>query len=517
MTKTPYEKEVEKANKQKKKGKIKAIIIFGIFGICLCVLILVVLVSFVVSKFMKTSFPESTLLDSKGQLVTKTYDDLDYMLTFDDYHFCIPTSDDLTGDDEYLCAVYDDYRIILTKHDDIGYLNDELSSRITGLMYATYSKLDKVSFNKAIEDTGYINSFPATYVAGEGTVGEFSFDLDVYSVSYELDLDGAGLTITAESSDKKGLFEMKAVLDRVVDTFQVIPKEVASIDVPSDDNNDELLSPQEANPGIDFDAPLGGGDDSGTEHENMPEGIAPEIDFGYDMPDDYSWLEGDKPKYINGIKTIDDYDELPEDAKVFLNIHPEGKVITCAKDMEIAEKRKEEGLLYYTNFAVEEHNFWGTAFKTWTPYEMLSYNGLNFEYFGSAGMINNELVYLYFQNPDGTPIGEDVYILAYANDNMNESFDTIITRWHDDELDVEDWSTYTYDQSGIERVDGNFENHISMLLYKISDPQPNEYYEVNIGCDPDRNKYFRVLVGTKEYLEKLSGSYEKSIGRKLEF
>ena len=98
-----FQEDIEKAEKKRKQDKVHRIIVFGIFGVCLCVALLLILISSIISKFTKIEYPPGTLAkEPQAEIMTQTYDYLDQVIEVGGYYLCIPTEEVSVSTDELL-------------------------------------------------------------------------------------------------------------------------------------------------------------------------------------------------------------------------------------------------------------------------------------------------------------------------------------------------------------------------------------------------------------------------------
>ena len=205
---TEYQKELSEAQRQKKRDKVRRTLIFGIFGLCACVAVLLLLISSIAAKFMKITYPESTLSAvCQSELETTAYEDLTTVVRFGEFYMCIPTADVVSASEEMVIMKDSTHTYAITKKD----LTEE--STLNADLPFLINTIGASSYTAEVMDSGYINTIRATYIAGSAKSNG-----NLYFVSYELFSLTEKMEILITAKNQGNLNLAKDTLDRIVGT-----------------------------------------------------------------------------------------------------------------------------------------------------------------------------------------------------------------------------------------------------------------------------------------------------------
>lgn len=206
---TTYEAEVSEVEKIKKRDKIRRIIIFGIFGLSVCVALLLLLISSIAEKFAKIEYPESTLSkDLQKEVHTQTYEDLTKVISFGEFYLCIPDKEVVSSSDSTLILKDSTHTYYFAKgafcehpalYDDLPFIINSVGAN---------------SYTPHLTDEGFLNTLYAVYITGSAKAGG-----NIYFVSYELFSETEKLEILITAKNQGNLNEAKSILDRMVNTL----------------------------------------------------------------------------------------------------------------------------------------------------------------------------------------------------------------------------------------------------------------------------------------------------------
>ena len=218
---TTYQQELSEVEKKRKRDKVRRTIVFGMFGLCLCVALLLLLISSIVMKFTKIEYPESTLSgEPQEEIETQAYDDLTQVISFGEYYMCIPNKEVVSTTDSALILKDSTHIYYFSKSEvtEESTLNNDLPFIINSIGANTY--------NPQFRDAGYINTLPAVYITGSAKARG-----NLYFVSYELFSSTEKMEILITAKNQGNLNLAKDMLDRMVNTL-ILKEEESSNDGP---------------------------------------------------------------------------------------------------------------------------------------------------------------------------------------------------------------------------------------------------------------------------------------------
>ena len=257
-----YQKELGEAERKRKRDKVHRIIVFGIFGVCLCVALLLILISSIISKFTKMEYPPSTLAkEPQTELVTQTYDYLDQVIEVGGYYLCIPTEEVSVSTDELLIMKNSAHTFAFSKAamSEESTLNKDLPFLINSIGASTYSA--------ELVDQGYINTLKACYITGSAKAS----GANLYFVSCELFLRDEKLEILITAKNQGNLNLAKEYLDHIVDTVllkdsgEIAENPEESSEVPSEEAEDKEHHEIVYRPGVTGDVNVNNEPETGEE------------------------------------------------------------------------------------------------------------------------------------------------------------------------------------------------------------------------------------------------------------